>query len=78
LKFQKGRGGGLGRVSVIGWMSFVLKEKLKGFKGVIKEWNKVEYEKLEDRVVLLLEETAELDVRGGREFNTCGCGGEQN
>lgn len=41
-------------------MSFVLKEKLKRFKGVIKEWNKVEYGKLEDRLVLLMEEIAKL------------------
>jgi len=32
-------GGGLEEFEVIGWMSFVLKEKSKRIKGVIKEWN---------------------------------------
>ena len=33
-----------------GWMSFVLKEKLKGLKGRLKVWNKEEYGGMEERV----------------------------
>jgi hypothetical protein len=33
---------------VLGWMGFVLKEKLKGLKGVIKTWSKEVYRKPED------------------------------
>jgi hypothetical protein len=41
---------------VNGWMSYVLKEKLKGFKGCFKVWNKEEYGGLENRVLWLVDE----------------------
>ena len=44
-----------------GWMSLVLKGKLKGLKGDIREWNKVEYGNVEMRLTLLREEIEELD-----------------
>jgi len=42
-------------------MSLVLKGKLKGLKGDIREWNKVEYGNVEMRLTLLREEIEELD-----------------
>jgi hypothetical protein len=36
--------------NVEGWMGYVLKEKLKLLKGVIKEWNKVEYGRWEETI----------------------------
>lgn len=47
--------------NVSGWMSFVLKEKLKGLKVKIKEWNKEEYGGMEERVEKLVEEINDLD-----------------
>jgi len=47
-----------------GWMSFVLKEKLKGLKVKIKEWNKIEYGGMEERVEKLVEEIKGLIKRG--------------
>ncbi|MCH79401.1 cysteine-rich receptor-like protein kinase [Trifolium medium] len=41
---------------VTGWMGFVLKEKLRGLKVKLKEWNKVEYGNLEGRVKKLVED----------------------
>ena len=51
-----------GKIS--GWMSFVLKEKLKGIKGEIKEWNKVEYGGMEERMEKLVEEINSIDEKG--------------
>jgi len=50
--------------NVTGWMRFVLKEKLKGLKGVIREWNKWEYGELDSKVAALMGDIVELDVRG--------------
>jgi hypothetical protein len=36
-------------------MSFVLKEKLRGLKVKLKDWSKVEYGNVEDRVKKLIE-----------------------
>jgi len=47
-----------------GWMSFVLKEKLKGLKVKLKAWSKEEYGGMEERVVKLVEEIKGLDERG--------------
>ncbi|CAJ2635167.1 unnamed protein product [Trifolium pratense] len=52
----------IGRVNV--WMSFVLKEKLKGLKTVLKEWNNVEYGDMEARIQGLVVDIRDLDVRG--------------
>lgn len=47
-----------------GWMSFVLKEKLKGLKFIIKEWHKGVYGDMEASVSKRVEDILELDVRG--------------
>ncbi|MCH90743.1 transposon TX1 putative protein, partial [Trifolium medium] len=48
---------------VSGWMGYVLKEKLRGLKTKLKEWNKVEYGNLENKLMLLVEDINDLDVR---------------
>jgi hypothetical protein len=50
--------------NVSGWMSFVLKEKLKGLKFILKEWSKKEYGGMEERVENLVEEIKALDIKG--------------
>jgi len=40
--------------NVDGWMGFVLKEKLKRVKEVIREWNKKEYGEVDNRVLALM------------------------
>ena len=47
-----------------GWMSFVLREKLKALKLKIKEWHKEEYDDMDAGVDKLVEDIHELDVRG--------------
>jgi hypothetical protein len=54
-------------LSVEGWMSFVLKEKLKVLKSKIKLWNKVEYGGMEDRIEKLVEDIKRLDEKGEEE-----------
>jgi hypothetical protein len=49
---------------VEGWMSYVLKEKLKLLKGAIKEWNKLEFGKMEESIRNLISCIRELDIRG--------------
>jgi len=46
-----------------GWMSFVLKEKLKGLKIKITEWNKEEYGGIEEMVERLVGEIKGLDEK---------------
>ncbi|MCI22282.1 transposon TX1 putative protein, partial [Trifolium medium] len=48
---------------VRGWMGFVLKEKLKGLKLKLKEWNKVEFGNMESRIKKLIEDIHDLDIR---------------
>jgi len=50
--------------NVNGWMSFVLKEKLKGLKVKIKEWNKKVYGGMEERVENLMVGIRGLMKRG--------------
>jgi hypothetical protein len=45
-------------------MGFVLKEKLKVLKFVLKEWHKEEYGGLEARIETLIVDIKDLDVRG--------------
>ena len=52
------------RTSVSGWMGFVLKEKLKMLKSHLKEWNKGEYEGMEERIGKSMEDIAALDEKG--------------
>jgi hypothetical protein len=49
---------------VEGWMSFVLKEKLKGLKTVLKDWHKLEYGSLEAKIAELVVEIKNLDTKG--------------
>ncbi|WJX57524.1 hypothetical protein P8452_43075 [Trifolium repens] len=51
-------------LNVEGWMGYVLKEKLKLLKAIIKEWNKVEYGKMEDNIKNLISCIREKDIRG--------------
>jgi hypothetical protein len=51
-------------LNVEGWMGYVLKEKLKLLKAIIKEWNKVEYGKMEDNIQNLISCIREKDIRG--------------
>jgi hypothetical protein len=39
-----------------GWMSFVLKEKIKGLKVLIKAWNREVYDSLDTKILLLVED----------------------
>ncbi|MCH80895.1 LINE-1 reverse transcriptase like, partial [Trifolium medium] len=48
-----------------GWMGFVLKEKLKGLKSILRNWNKQEYGGLEARIEELVVEIKDLDSKGG-------------
>jgi hypothetical protein len=45
-------------------MCFVLKEKLKGLKGKIKEWRKVEYGSMEEWVDKLIGEIKDINEKG--------------
>lgn len=47
-----------------GWMSIVLKEKLKRLKFIIKEWHKGEYGDMETKNEKLVEDISVFDVRG--------------
>ncbi|GAU34029.1 hypothetical protein TSUD_16170 [Trifolium subterraneum] len=48
-------------------MGFVLKEKLKGLKGVLREWHKQEYGGMEGRIEELRVEIGDLDRKGEEE-----------
>jgi hypothetical protein len=50
--------------NVNGWMSFVIREKLKGLKVVLKEWHKLEYGSLEVKIKGLMGDINNLDVKG--------------
>jgi hypothetical protein len=49
---------------VNGWMTFVLKEKLRGLKARLKEWHIGEYGSMEDRINKVVKEIIEVDIRG--------------
>ncbi|KAK2372487.1 hypothetical protein QL285_073613 [Trifolium repens] len=46
-----------------GWMGFVLKERLKGLKGVIKAWSKEVYGKPEEKKNSLVDQINALDLK---------------
>jgi hypothetical protein len=46
-------------------MGFVLKEKLKGLKMGIKEWHKIEYGEVKEKIQKLVEDIVDLDKKGG-------------
>jgi hypothetical protein len=45
-------------------MSFILKEKLKSLKLIIKDWHQGVYGDMEAKVTKAVEDILELDVRG--------------
>jgi hypothetical protein len=47
-----------------GWMGFILKNKLKGPKAKLKDWNKEIYGAMDTKILLLVEEIKEMDLRG--------------
>ncbi|KAK2454307.1 hypothetical protein QL285_001883 [Trifolium repens] len=51
-------------LNVEGWMGYVLKEKLKFLKVMIKDWNKAEYGKMEEKIRNLVSSIREKDLRG--------------
>lgn len=52
------------RDGVNGWMSFVLKTKLKNLKLRLREWNRAEYGGMEEGVERLEDDIKELDEKG--------------
>ncbi|PNX99671.1 cysteine-rich receptor-like protein kinase, partial [Trifolium pratense] len=50
--------------NVEGWMGFVLKEKLKVLKSILRNWHKEEYGGVEAKIEELVVEIKDLDVRG--------------
>lgn len=52
------------REGVYGWMSFVLKSKLKNLKSRLREWNREEYSGMEETVERLVGDIKELDEKG--------------
>jgi hypothetical protein len=47
-----------------GWMSFVLKEKLKALKGKLRSWHKAVYRDMARSIDKLVEDILAIDVRG--------------
>jgi hypothetical protein len=45
-------------------MGFILKEKLKGLKAKLKVWNKEVYGAFDTKILFLVEEVKEKDLRG--------------
>jgi hypothetical protein len=45
-------------------MAFILKEKLRGLKSKLIDWNKAEFGNVEVRVSRLVEDIKDLDLRG--------------
>ncbi|WJX33767.1 hypothetical protein P8452_21944 [Trifolium repens] len=53
-----------GSTMVDGWMGFVLKEKLKSLKLVLRQWHKEEFGALDTKIEALKVNISDLDVRG--------------
>jgi hypothetical protein len=53
--------------NLTGWMAFILKEKLKGLKNCIREWNKVTYGVVDSKIDNLVEGIRVLDVKSELE-----------
>jgi hypothetical protein len=45
-------------------MGFIFKEKLKGLKAKLKVWNKEVYGAFDTKILFLVEEVKEKDLRG--------------
>ncbi|MCI40544.1 RNA-directed DNA polymerase (Reverse transcriptase), partial [Trifolium medium] len=52
---------------VNGWMGYILKEKLKRLKGVLKKWNKEVYGSVDNKIEALVCELEVLDLKGESE-----------
>jgi hypothetical protein len=50
-------------VNITGWMAFILKEKLKGLKNCIREWNSENYGLVDVKIKKMVEEIQALDLR---------------
>ncbi|WJX91755.1 hypothetical protein P8452_73482 [Trifolium repens] len=48
----------------VGWMGYILKDKLKALKVKLKEWNKDIYGAVDTKILILVEEIKVLDLRG--------------
>ncbi|MCI31206.1 putative transposon TX1 protein, partial [Trifolium medium] len=46
-----------------GWMGFILKERLKALKGVIKDWKKLNLGEVEEEKKKIVEENLNLDLK---------------
>jgi hypothetical protein len=55
----------------VGWMGFVLKDRLKGLKACIKEWNKAMFGKPEEKKKELIGKILELDLRSEGSGISC-------
>jgi hypothetical protein len=53
-----------GAANITGWMGFVLKEKLKELKEVIKEWNRTEFGRMEESIRGLILNIKSIDAKG--------------
>lgn len=53
-----------GELQVEGWKGYVLKEKFKGLKVKLKEWNKDHCGNLESQIKKAKEELSKLDLMG--------------
>jgi hypothetical protein len=49
---------------VSGWMGFVLKEKFRGLKFILKDWSKVVFGDMDERVKKLIVDIHDLDIKG--------------
>jgi hypothetical protein len=50
--------------NVTGWMGFILKEKFKTLKGIIKGWKRREFDGFEEKCNILVTNIRRLDERG--------------
>jgi hypothetical protein len=49
--------------NITGWMTFVLKEKLKGLKAIVKAWHRETYGKGEEKIEKIILEISVLDLK---------------
>ncbi|MCI15574.1 RNA-directed DNA polymerase (Reverse transcriptase), partial [Trifolium medium] len=50
--------------NTIGWMAYVLKEKFKGLKAIIKAWNREAYGVVDEKIMKLISDISLLDIKG--------------
>ncbi|MCH87170.1 LINE-1 reverse transcriptase like, partial [Trifolium medium] len=49
--------------NLTGWMAFILKEKLKGLKTHLREWNRETYGMVDSKIAKLISDINSLDIR---------------